>query len=174
VPVLARQNIFKGGISNLLQKNLCRLKVLWSGGINVKWQEFKARMQVGLEKFMRGRNGVDQFTLFILVASAAVLLFARIFGLHLLRLVYYAGVIWALYRTFSRSLFRRRRENQLFLEKNRAAGAWLKVQRRIFQERNTHRHFKCPNCKQRLRVPKGRGKITISCAKCGEKFSRKS
>jgi len=155
-------------------RRTCAGELFRFGGVDVKWQEFKTRLQMGLQRFMYGRNGVDQFTLFILIASVAVLFLARIFRFPLLQLVYYAGVIWALYRTFSRSLFRRRRENQLFLEKKGAVEAWFRVQRRIFQERDTHRHFKCPKCRQRLRVPKGRGKITITCAKCGEKFSRKS
>ena len=56
----------------------------------MKWQEFKARLQMGLQRFMYGRNGVDQFTLFILIASVAVL-FSQDFQVSPAQLVYYAG-----------------------------------------------------------------------------------
>lgn len=140
----------------------------------MKWQELKARGKMELQKFMYGRNGVDQLTVLILSASVVAVFLASIFRLPWLQLVYYVGVIGALYRTFSKSLVRRRQENQIFMQRSQSVRSWFKVQKRIIQERKTHRHFKCPACKQRLRVPVGKGKITITCSKCGEKFSHKS
>jgi predicted RNA-binding Zn-ribbon protein involved in translation (DUF1610 family) len=140
----------------------------------VKWQEFKTRVVRGMQRFMYGRNGVDQLNMLILTLSVVILFLASVLNLPWLRLVYYIGVFLGLYRIFSRDSFKRRRENQMLLQKTRAVKSWLRVQKRIVQERKTHRHFKCPNCKQRLRVPAGKGKITITCSKCGEKFNRKS
>ncbi len=140
----------------------------------MKWQEFKTRVVRGMQRFMYGRNGVDQLNMLILTLSVVILFLASVLNLPWLRLVYYIGVFLGLYRIFSRDSFKRRRENQMLLQKTRAVKSWLRVQKRIVQERKTHRHFKCPNCKQRLRVPAGKGKITITCSKCGEKFNRKS
>lgn len=140
----------------------------------MKWQEFKTRAQMSLQRFMYGRNGVDQLTVLILFASVAILFLASIVRIPWLPLAYYVGVGYAFYRTMSKDLVKRRQENAFLLRKTKGASAWFKIQKRIVQERKTHRHFKCPSCKQRLRVPVGKGKITITCSKCGEKFSRKS
>lgn len=140
----------------------------------MKWKEFKTRIQMGLQRFMYGRNGVDQLTVLILFVSVAILFVASAFRILWLPLLYYVGVGLAFYRTLSKDLVKRRSENYFLLRKIKGVGSWSKVQKRIIQERKTHRHFKCPSCKQRLRVPVGKGKITITCSKCGEKFSRKS
>lgn len=140
----------------------------------MKWQQFKSKALIEIHKFFYGRNGVDQLTVFILLASLIVTLIGGIFRLSWLQLLYFAGVALAVYRTLSRNLVKRRAENQLFLQKTRSITSWFRVRRRIFQERKTHRHFKCPSCKQRLRVPRGKGNIKITCSKCGEQFSRKS
>jgi hypothetical protein len=178
-----QHNQLLGGILALLQKMLNRRDALFkremyiyavSGGITLKWQEFKARAKMGLQRFMYGRNGVDQLTMLVLVSSVVVLFVASTLKVPWLQLLYYAGVLYALYRALSRDLVRRRKENYLFLQKTRSVTSWFRVQKRIIGERKTHRHFKCPSCKQRLRVPVGKGKITITCSKCGEKFSRKS
>lgn len=140
----------------------------------LKWSEFKARVKMGLQRFMYGRNGVDQLAMLVLIASVLVLFVASALKVSWLQVVYYAGVFYALYRTLSRDLVKRRKENHLLLQKVKGVTSWFGIQKRIMQERKTHRHFKCPSCKQRLRVPVGKGKITITCSKCGEKFSRKS
>ena len=148
--------------------------VRWGGGTQMNWQQLIAQAKIKLQRFMYGRNGADQLTVFVLTVAVIIALFAGVFRLPYLQLIYYAGVFWALFRTLSRSLVKRRLENQLFLQKTRPITSWFRIQKRIAKERNTHRHFKCPNCKQRLRVPKGKGKIKITCSNCGEQFSRKS
>lgn len=140
----------------------------------MKWQEFKAKAKIRFQKFMYGRNGVDQLTVFTLLVGLIITILASVFRVSWLRIFYHLSVLVALYRMFSRNLNKRRLENQLFLRKLRRWTSWFRIQRKIVDERKTHKHFQCPNCKQRLRVPRGRGKITISCSKCGEKFSRKS
>lgn len=125
-------------------------------------------------RFSYGRNGVDQLTVFMLTVSLIIALIGGIFRLPWLQLIYYVGVILVVYRILSRNLTKRRTENQMFLQKTRAVTSWFRIQKRIFQERKTHRYFKCPTCKQRLRVPKGKGSIKITCSRCGEQFSRKS
>ncbi|MCK9526915.1 MAG: hypothetical protein M0R49_13440, partial [Limnochordia bacterium] len=119
----------------------------------MKWQEFKARATMELRRFMYGRNGVDELTVLLLSASVIAVFMASVFRQPWLQLIYYAGVFVALYRTLSKSLVKRRQENQVLLEKRRSGRSWFSVQKRIVQERKTHRHFKCPSCKQRLRVP---------------------
>lgn len=140
----------------------------------MKWQELKTRVRLGLQRFMYGRNGVDELTLLVLGVSMVAVFLSAIFRQPWLQLLYYVGVFGSLYRTLSKSLVKRRKENFAFLQRVRKVRSWFRIQQKIVSERKTHRHFKCPACKQRLRVPVGKGKITITCSKCGEKFSRKS
>jgi len=140
----------------------------------MKWQELKTRAKMALQRFMYGRNGVDELTILVLAVGVIALFLASILRAPLLQLLYYAGLVYALYRTLSRDLVRRRKENLFFLQKTKGVASWFRIRMRIIKERKTHRHFKCPKCKQMLRVPVGKGKITITCSKCGEKFSRRT
>ena len=123
---------------------------------------------------MYGRNGVDELTVAVLALSLVVTFLAIIFNLPRLRFFYYISLAIAVYRTLSRDLLKRRRENEFLLEKTRLLSSRWRRQKQIFQERKTHRHFRCPSCGQTLRVPKGRGKIKIKCPQCGQQFDAKS
>ena len=85
-----------------------------------------------------------------------------------------ALLVLCYFRMLSRNIQARYAENQRFLQ------AWGPVQRRFqdamfrFRDRKTHCFFKCPSCKTRLRVPRGRGKINIKCSKCGTQFVKKT
>lgn len=140
----------------------------------MKWNAMKSELENKLRRFMVGRNGPDQLTVLLLTVSLLMSVFATIFKLPFLRTFYYIGLLLSVYRIFSANLVRRRRENQILVQGLNKINSWFRIQKRIFQERKTHRHFKCPNCKQRLRVPKGRGKLSIVCSKCNEKFTRTS
>ena len=74
----------------------------------------------------------------------------------------YALMFWAIFRTFSRNTYRRYQENRKF----------LMLLDRIKDRK--HKHFSCPKCHRPMRVPRGKGKIAITCPKCGERFIRKS
>ena len=50
---------------------------------------------------------------------------------------------------------------------------WLRMRRTIRRDKE-HRYFKCPNCGQYLRVPRGKGKITVNCRNCGASFEERS
>ena len=79
----------------------------------------------------------------------------------------------ALFRLLSRNLARRREENVRFLQAIAPLVRWLRLQRTIRRDKE-HRYFKCPNCGQQLRVPRGKGKITVTCRGCGASFQEKS
>ena len=80
----------------------------------------------------------------------------------ILMAVYYTLCGWSIFRMLSRNTYRRYRENRRFL---------LLIDR--FRDRQ-HRYFDCPSCRQSVRVPRGKGKIAITCPKCREKFVRKT
>lgn len=123
---------------------------------------------------MYGRYGSDELNM-ALLATALILsvlnsILSAIFRGYaatapitlVVSLLIYALLIYEIFRTFSRNIYKRRRENKKFLN------FWNRL-----RDRN-HRYFKCPKCSQAVRVPKHRGKINIRCPKCGEKFIKKT
>ena len=126
-----------------------------------------------IRRFMYGRYGNDQLNLFLVVLYLALyLLFAatRFVPLYWLTVVL---IITALFRTLSRNLTRRREENAKFLRLIDPAVRWMRLRRPIRRDKE-HRYFKCPNCGQMLRVPRGKGKITVTCRGCGASFQENS
>ena len=127
-----------------------------------------------LRKFMTGRYGQDQLNIALVILS---LLLHLIFGItRFTPIVYisYVSLGLAVFRMLSRKITRRRAENDKFIK------YWWPVKtkiRRKFTElksRKTHKFFKCPSCRNTLRVPKGKGKLQITCPKCGERFFKKT
>lgn len=127
-----------------------------------------------LRRWMYGRYGMDQLTLALLglaILLSAVNVFVRS---NLLQLFAFLPIVLGLLRAFSRNLEGRRRENQAFLSVFRRTVAWFRRKKDMHQNRKTHKFFKCPACKNTLRVPRGKGKVYITCPKCGERFVGKS
>ncbi|MBQ9168946.1 MAG: hypothetical protein IJX67_11150 [Oscillospiraceae bacterium] len=119
-----------------------------------------------MARFMAGRYGTDKLNMTILgigVAVCLVSMFIRVPIVNLiLTIISYVLLIWALFRSFSRNTYKRYQENRRFLQ---------------FFDRlkdREHKYFNCPRCRQPVRVPRGKGKIAITCPKCKERFVRKS
>ena len=114
--------------------------------------------------FMLGRYGSDKLNVALLIFGVALMLLGSLFGkkLAVLNLLAYLPLIWCIFRMYSRNLEARRRENAAFLN----FFSHLKDK--------DHRYFRCPRCKQTVRVPRGRGKINIRCPKCSERFIKKT
>lgn len=113
---------------------------------------------------MMGRYGSDKLNVVLLIGGVALMLIGSIFGgkASVCTLLSYIPLIWCIFRMYSRNLEARRRENAAFLN--------------FFNhlKDKEHRYFRCPKCKQTVRVPRHRGKINIRCPKCGEQFIKKT
>ena len=125
------------------------------------------KIRMWIQRFMMGRYGTDKLNMAILIAGVALcvvsLFFGRLPGVALLlTTLSYILMIWAIFRTLSRNTYKRYRENRRY----------LMILERI--KDREHRHFDCPKCHQPVRVPRGKGKIAITCPKCREKFIRKT
>ena len=127
-----------------------------------------------LRNFMIGRYGPDQLNVAIIVVA---LIFNVVYGITRLTpflFVSYVILIWGIFRMFSRNIERRRRENDRFLR------YWWPVRQRVrgcfsrLKERKNYRFFRCPGCHNTLRLPKDKGRIQITCPKCGERFIKKT
>ena len=141
-------------------------------------RNFFSRISGALARFMYGRNGNDQLNLALLAVYVVILLAQALLGwiriariiLEIVTLVLAAVVI---FRAFSKNLAKRRAENTRFLSwwypvKGHISGA---QQRRKDKD---HKYFTCKSCKTICRVPVGKGKIEITCPKCGGKIIGRS
>ncbi len=127
-----------------------------------------------LRRFMAGRYGSDQLNNAFLLLSLLLLVIEWITRWNWIGIFILALLFLCYFRMFSRNIQARYAENQRFLRKWWPISNRLKNARMRFQDRKTHRYFKCPQCKQRLRVPRGKGKINITCPHCRHQFIRKS
>ena len=121
-----------------------------------------------LRRMMYGRYGGDQLSWFLLIVYVVLLLLSGLPHLDILSWVALLVLAWSFFRMFSRRYDRRRAENARFLALAGPAIRWLKMRRTILTDRE-HRYFRCPNCGQYLRVPRGKGRITVNCRSCGVK-----
>ena len=122
---------------------------------------------------MSGRYGFDQLNGFLCILSLILV----VLGAWLSGFLYWVGLallLWCYYRMLSRSIQKRYAENSKYLSLQNQVKDWLARQKLRFDQRKVYRYFKCPHCKQSIRVPRGRGRISITCPKCGTSFIKKS
>ena len=130
-------------------------------------------MREKLQRCMMGRYGNDRYNQFLMIV-ALILLVISYFGPHLFYTIAIVLMIYAYYRLFSRQIAKRTAENQKYWQMEmKVKGFFQKKKREVSQLKDYH-IYKCPNCKQKLRVPRGRGRIAIRCRKCGNEFIKKS
>lgn len=125
-------------------------------------------------RFMQGRNGVDQLSQFLNVVVLILLVVSIFTKSIILDWLPFVLMGYMYFRIFSRNIAKRSVENQKFcnmrydlaIKKNK----WKKER----EQKKIYRFFRCPMCHQKVRVPKGRGKICITCPKCRQEFVRRS
>ena len=122
---------------------------------------------------MAGRYGTDQLNTALMIAYLALYLISILSGWGILYWVALVLVLVTLFRCLSRQIDRRRAENAKFLQLVRPVRRKFKNMMARIRDKE-HRYFKCPNCKQQMRVPRGKGRITVHCRSCGATFEEKS
>lgn len=128
----------------------------------------------GFRNFMAGRYGTDQLTVALLVLGMILTFLGNAFDWYSITMLTYVIFIACVYRTMSRNILARQKENNKFLRYFNPAKSWITGKYRIAKLSKDYKYFKCPNCKQELRVPRGKGKIAVTCQKCHTKFIQKS
>ncbi len=126
-------------------------------------------------RFMYGRYGSDGLNVALLLLAIIVSVVNTVLSIFLRNSIVFCNIVYPLlhlltltllglniFRSFSRNIFRRQQENRAF----------RRLRARLTDRKN--RYYHCPKCKQTVRVPRGKGKISIRCPKCGEKFIRKT
>ena len=123
---------------------------------------------------MYGRYGTDKLNMFLLKLSIILVFLSYFPKMGICSLIAYILVIWALFRSLSKNLHKRRLELYKYEEIKRDFKGRISLVRQIWQNRKTHKYFRCKNCGNIFRVPKGKGKIEVTCPKCRDKSIRKS
>lgn len=128
-----------------------------------------------LFQFMQGRYGMDQLGKFLLIASMVLILISNFRYLHILYLPGILLLAYTYFRIMSRNIFKRQRENQKYLAlRQRFSRKKSTVQTGAgFQGANEnlqYNFYRCRNCGQTVRVPKGKGTLKITCPSCGNSF----
>jgi hypothetical protein len=131
-------------------------------------------MREKMYRFMAGRHGADELTRFQSVLVLVLLILSMITRVGLFSLLALLVMIHMYFRVFSKNHVKRSEENQKYRNlRYKTIASWNKFKTRIRQRRD-FRFYKCPICRQQVRVPKGHGRIEITCPKCREHFIRKS
>lgn len=128
----------------------------------------------GFRRFMMGRYGGDKFGMFLIILSIAISIVLMFVPVAYISLLAWIPLIFAIYRMFSKNVAKRQQENYTYLRFLGEVKALPRTVKKQMQDSKTHRYFRCPKCGQKLRVPKGKGKINITCSKCGNKFIKKT
>ena len=125
-------------------------------------------------RFMQGRYGQDAFSRFLLGAMAVCLLLNVVFRSRLFGALAWLLLFYGYFRIFSRNHAARFAENQRYLERTAKFRYWFEQQKKLREERKYHHIYVCPKCRQKIRIPKGKGKIMVGCPKCRHEFQRRS
>lgn len=135
-------------------------------GFRSRMKNLGAKLSASMRSFMMGRYGTDKLNMYVLTAGVVLCVISMLINVPvvnlLLTLLSYICMFWAMFRSFSRNTYKRYQENRKFL---------------MFIDKlkdRDHRYYECPKCHQPVRVPRGKGKISITCPKCGNKFIKKT
>ena len=125
--------------------------------------------------FMMGRRGTDQFSLALFLGWFVLSVLGAIFSRSttlgaVFRLLAIACAVYGIYRSLSRNISARDRENAAFLQFWTKAKGWFRGRSRRIRDRKTHVYIKCSGCGAELRVPKGKGKLIVTCPKCRQEI----
>ena len=135
---------------------------------------FFNKIRENFARFMSGRYGTDQLNSALLWAAIIIMLVGSFSGLRLFLLLGNVVLIVVFWRMLSKDRYRRQNENQIYLQKTykvrQSVSEWVNR----MKNSKKYRYFTCPQCKKRLRVPRGVGSITITCKDCGTKFDKKA
>lgn len=126
------------------------------------------------KKIMQGRYGGDQLSMYLLVVSILFTIVGSLTKLPALGFIGYIPLLIGIFRMFSKDISKRSMENYKFaIFISPIYTRFKKIQTRI-KGSKTHKYYKCPSCNTELRMPKGKGKVIITCPKCKDKFEKRT
>ncbi len=131
-------------------------------------------MRNRLARFMYGRYGSDDFCRFLLIAMFVCVILNMFIPTSIFYYIALVLLVYSYYRMFSKDINKRTQENQMYLRYKTRFTGYFSSRRKMMGYRKTHRIYSCPECRQKIKVPKGKGKIMITCPRCRTQFQKKS
>ena len=129
-------------------------------------------MKEKFRQFMIGRYGTDALSKFMLIIAVVFWVLNMIFGSKVLYTWAVLLLVLAYVRMFSKNIQKRYQENVKYLEIKGKVLAKFRKEKSNMEQRKTHHIYKCPTCKQKIRIPRGKGRICITCPKCKTEFTK--
>ena len=134
------------------------------------------RFKMRFAQFMVGRYGMDQMSRAIFGAEIAIMVLNLFLRIPILNTLVLAGLAYLYFRMFSRNISARYQENQKFLMLQQKVLTWWRTRKARLKDMKSYHIYTCPNpdCKAKIRIPRGKGKIIVTCPKCRTEFEKKS
>ena len=117
---------------------------------------------------------MDSLGKFTIITGLIAMILAGWNNSMILSLFSWACIIYSYFRMFSRNISRRSMENQKYLKQEMKIRSFFIGKKKAWAQRKEFHIYKCPKCGQKLRVPRGKGRIAVHCRKCGNEFIKKS
>ena len=121
-------------------------------------------------KFMKDRYGIDDLCIFLLLICFVLLVINTFVSNNIIRLFEVLLIVIIFYRYMSKNIKLRKKENDKYLEIKDKIIKLFDYNKKKYKDRNTHMYKKCPKCKQKIRLPLKKGKHTVKCPNCGNRF----
>ena len=131
-------------------------------------------MREKFARFMSGRYGADQLSRFMVTAALVLMVINLFLGWGILSILVLALLVLCYFRMFSRNYQKRYEENLRYTQATARYRYWLSKQKDLWKQRKVYHIYRCPSCMQKVRVPRGKGKIIVTCPKCHTEFQKRS
>ena len=131
-------------------------------------------MREKIYRFMQGRYGADELSKFLTGVGMALIILNILLRSRIFNLLFWVCLIYSYYRMFSKNYSARYAENQKFLQMKTKFSYKLENHKRLREQKKIYHIYSCPYCKQKIRIPKGKGTIIVTCPKCKQEFGKRS
>ena len=132
------------------------------------------RFRERIQRFMYGRYGVDGLGQFLSWGAIIIMILSMLIDLPFLYPLSLVMLVWCYFRMFSKNVQKRYQENCVYYRYVNMVKNFFKREKSHMEQRKTHHIYSCPQCKQKIRIPKGKGKVAIRCQRCGTEFVKNS
>lgn len=125
-------------------------------------------------RFMQGRYGTDELSKFLVGLGMVFIILNILTRKSIFNLLFWVCLIYSYFRMFSKNHSARYAENQKFLETRNRLKYKVENHKKLREQKKIYHIYSCPYCKQKIRIPKGKGTIIVTCPKCKQEFGKRS
>ena len=127
-----------------------------------------------LQRFMIGRYGTDELNILLSIIGFILVILSFVPPMRFLYIPAFILLLFSLFRSYSRNISAQQKERRIYLNLKYKISSPFSLTAKKWRDRKTHKYYRCKKCKAIMRVPKGKGKIEITCPKCANKIIKKT